>query len=56
MDEIYEKVYKSISVEAEAELILKLAALAERDGLSFGEYLRSVLKEHVEREAAKGHH
>lgn len=50
--EIYEKVYKSISVEAEAELILRLAALAQRANLPFGEYVRQALKEHADREEA----
>lgn len=51
--EIYEKVYKSISVEAEAELILRLAALAQQAKLPFGEYVRQALKEHADREEAK---
>ncbi|MCL5958685.1 MAG: hypothetical protein M1358_05090 [Chloroflexi bacterium] len=51
--EIYEKVYKSLSVEAEAELILRIAALAEKAEMSFGEYIRQVLIDHADAEEAK---
>lgn len=54
MNEIYEKVYKSISVEMEAELILRLGELAKREGKAFGEYVRAVLREHVERVESTG--
>jgi hypothetical protein len=51
--EIYEKVYKSISVEAEAVLLLRLAALAKQAERPFGEYIRLALLEHADREEAK---
>jgi hypothetical protein len=51
--QIYEKIYKSLSVEAEAELILRIAVLAKKAEMPFGEYVRKVLIDHADAEEAK---
>lgn len=51
--EIYDKVYKSLPVEAEAELILRIAALAQKAEMPFSEYVRQTLIHHADAEEAK---
>jgi hypothetical protein len=47
--EIYDKIYKSISVELRAASISSLGLLAKESGKSFSEYVEEVLEDHIEK-------
>ena len=47
--EIYDKIYKSISVELRAASISSLGLLAKESGKSFSEYIEEVLEDHLEK-------